>query len=123
MPMTVKETKAVFAHLEQAMNSRRLEDLDKVIAPNFVRHCQATPHLDIRNREQFKDFLRQDALAFPDNVQSFRHVLVDGDMAPRGPTSSLAHDARRPQPRSIAEEVINVQRHVRAVRARRARSG
>lgn len=67
--------------LEDAMNSRRLDLLDDVLAPDFVRHCQATPDLRITSREQFVEFLRQDATAFPDNVQTFRHVLVDGDMA------------------------------------------
>jgi len=62
------------------MNSRRLEDLDDVIAPNFVRHCEAIPQLDIRSLEQFEDFLRQDAAMFPDNVQTFTQVVTEGGM-------------------------------------------
>ncbi|RFU19279.1 ester cyclase [Geodermatophilus marinus] len=67
--------------LEEAMNARDLDALDAVLAPDLVRHCQATPQLQVTSREQFTDFLRQDAAAFPDNVQTFHQVLVDGDRA------------------------------------------
>ena len=61
------------------MNERRLDDLDAIIAADFVRHCEATPQVDVRSLAQFKDFLRQDAAAFPDNVQTFTHVVAADD--------------------------------------------
>ncbi|SFP47207.1 SnoaL-like polyketide cyclase [Geodermatophilus dictyosporus] len=76
-----EQVRTLVRRLEEAMNARRLDALDDVLTPDFVRHCQATPDLRITSREQFTDFLRQDAAAFPDNVQTFRHILVDGDMA------------------------------------------
>lgn len=79
--MTGEEIKALIRRFEEAMNARQLDALDEIMAPNFVRHCQATPHLDIRSLDQFKDFLRQDVAVFPDNTQTFTHVLADGDMA------------------------------------------
>jgi predicted ester cyclase len=80
--MTSPETiRTLVRRLEDAMNSRRLDLLEDVLAPDFVRHCQATPDLEITSRDQFTDFLRQDVAAFPDNVQTFTHVVVDGDMA------------------------------------------
>jgi predicted ester cyclase len=81
MQASSDEIKALIRRFEEAMNARRLDLLDDIMAQDFVRHCEATPRLDIRSLEQFKDFLRQDAAAFPDNVQAFEHVLVDGDMA------------------------------------------
>jgi steroid delta-isomerase-like uncharacterized protein len=77
---TAEDAKALVRRFEDAMNSRRLDDLDALMAPDFVRHCEATPQLEIRNREQFKDFLRQDAATFPDNVQTFTHVVAEGDL-------------------------------------------
>jgi predicted ester cyclase len=65
----------------EATNARQLDVLDQLITPNFVRHCQATPQFDIRNREQFKDFLRQDAAVFPDNTLTLTQLLADGDLA------------------------------------------
>lgn len=67
--------------LEDAMNSRQLDQLDAVVADDFVRHCQATPDFDVRSRDDFKDFLRQNTAAFPDNVQTFVQVVVEGDRA------------------------------------------
>ncbi len=80
MPTTSEEIKVLIRRFEEAMNTRQLDLLDDVIAPNFVRHCQATPHLDIRSLEQFKDFLRQDVATFPDNIQTFTQVVAEGDL-------------------------------------------
>lgn len=75
------QTRSLLRRFEDAMNARRLDELDDLIAPDFVRHCQATPGLEVHSLAQFKDFLRADAAAFPDNVQTFRHVVVEGDIA------------------------------------------
>ena len=61
------------------MNDRTLDELDDVVAPNFVRHCQATPDVDVRSRDQFKEFLVNYTAAFPDNVQTFTQVVAEGD--------------------------------------------
>lgn len=75
------ENTVLIRRFEEAMNARQLDALDEILAPDFVRHCQATPHLDIRSLEQFKDFLRQDATMFPDNIQTFTQILSEGDRA------------------------------------------
>lgn len=75
------ETRVLVRRLEEAVNSRRLDVLDELVSPVFVRHCQATPQFDVRSLEQFKEFLRQDANVFPDNTTSFTHVLAEGDLA------------------------------------------
>jgi steroid delta-isomerase-like uncharacterized protein len=71
--------KELVRRLEVAMNERQLDDLDDVVAENFVRHCQATPDVNVRSREQFKQFLIDYTAAFPDNVQTFTHVVAEGD--------------------------------------------
>lgn len=81
MATSSDDVRALFRQLEEAMNARELDRLDDVIAPNFVRHCQATAQLVVNTRADFVEFLRQDAAMFPDNVQTFKHVVVDGDMA------------------------------------------
>jgi steroid delta-isomerase-like uncharacterized protein len=75
------ETKDLIRRFETTMNERRLDDLDDLLAPDVVRHCEATPGFVIENIDQFKDFLRADTSVFPDNKQTFEHILVDGDMA------------------------------------------
>jgi predicted ester cyclase len=72
--------KILVRRLEEVMNTRQLDALDELVAPTFTRHCQATPNLEVRSLEQFKAFLRQDAAVFPDNTQTFTHVVAEGDM-------------------------------------------
>ena len=66
--------------LEEAINGRRYDDLDEIVAEKFVRVCEATPDVDVRNREEFKGFLRGFDIAFPDNVQTFSHIAAEGDL-------------------------------------------
>ncbi|MBW0106936.1 ester cyclase, partial [Pseudonocardia sp. KRD291] len=75
------EIRQLMQRLEDAMNSRELDLLDDILSEDFVRHCEATPDFDVRSREDFKDFLRSNTESFPDNVQTFRHVVVEGDRA------------------------------------------
>jgi predicted ester cyclase len=76
----VEAMKDLVQRFEKAMNSRDLDQLDAIMADDFVRHCEATPHLDIKSRDDFKAFLRADAATFPDNVQTFTHVVAGDDL-------------------------------------------
>jgi predicted ester cyclase len=80
MPITAEEARDLIHRLEVAMNARTLDDLDDVVAPNFVRRCQATPDVHVTSREQFKEFLVAYTTSFPDNVQTFTHVVAEGDV-------------------------------------------
>ncbi|MHA6792178.1 ester cyclase [Pseudonocardia bannensis] len=77
---TIADTKDLMRRFESAMNTRRLDLLDEIISPDVVRRCEATPAFEVTNLDQLKDFLRADASVFPDNKQTFEHILVDGDM-------------------------------------------
>ncbi|MGY1706946.1 ester cyclase [Geodermatophilus sp. SYSU D00697] len=81
MSSSPEEVRTLVRRLEDAMNARQLDLLDDLLAPDFVRHCQATPQLCVTSREQFKDFLEADVAAFPDNTQTFTQVVVEGDRA------------------------------------------
>ena len=78
MPGTAVRT--LVTRLEDSMKRRALDELDDIVAPDFVRICEATPDLDIRDLEGFKQFLRGFLVAFPDEVQTFTHVAVDGNL-------------------------------------------
>ncbi|WP_181781769.1 ester cyclase [Pseudonocardia pini] len=71
----------LFRRLADAMNARRLDELDELLTPDFVRHCEATPDVVVHSPADFADFLRANAESFPDNVQSFDQVVVEGDRA------------------------------------------
>ena len=79
MSTTSEDNKALIRRFWDAMNNRQLDLLDQLLAPDVVRHCEATPGLVVRNREQVKDFLRQDTAVFPDSIQTLRHLVAEGD--------------------------------------------
>lgn len=74
------ENKALVRRFGEAMNARRPDLLDDIVARDFVRHCQATPQVDVRSLQEFKEFLKQDAAVFPDSVQTLRHQVAEGDL-------------------------------------------
>jgi predicted ester cyclase len=72
--------KDLMKRLEEAMNSRQHEHLDAIMAEDFVRHCEATPDVAVRSRDDFKAFLRAFDEGFPDNVQTITHVVAGDDL-------------------------------------------
>ena len=58
MPTTNEQNNAVIRRALDDMNSRQLDGLDDLIAPDVVRHCPATPGVDVRSLNQLKEFLR-----------------------------------------------------------------
>jgi len=79
MNTTAEENKALVRRLGEAMNSRRLDLLDDIVAPDFIRHCQATPDVNVTSLEAFKAYLRQDSGVFPDSVQTLERQVAEGD--------------------------------------------
>jgi steroid delta-isomerase-like uncharacterized protein len=80
MSTTTDDIKMLVQRFGEAMNTRRLDLLDDIVAADFVRHCQATPQVDVRSLQGFKEFLRQDNAVFPDSVQTLRHQVAEGDL-------------------------------------------
>jgi steroid delta-isomerase-like uncharacterized protein len=80
MRTTSEENKALVRRFGDAMNTRQFHLLDDLVAPDFLRHCQATPEVHVRSLQQFKEFLRQDAAVFPDSIQTLEHLLAEGDL-------------------------------------------
>jgi steroid delta-isomerase-like uncharacterized protein len=79
MSTTLHENKELVRRFVDAVNNQQLDLLDAMVASDVVRHCQATPEVDVRSLEDFKDFLRADLAAFPDSTQSLRHLVAEGD--------------------------------------------
>ena len=80
MSTTTEQNKAVIRRFLDAWNSRQPEAFDELIAPDVVRHCQATPGVDVRSLDQLKEFLRQDTAVFPDSIQTITHLVAEGDL-------------------------------------------
>lgn len=99
-----ERNKAIVRRFGEAVNSRKLDLLDELLAPDFVRHCQATPDVEVRSREDFKRFLQQDWAAVPDSLVTPRFLRAEGDLVAifavyagtqRGPWGPFAPSGKR----------------------------
>src|SRR5262245_32721989 len=77
---TTEQNKTVIRRYLEAWNNRQPEAFDELIAPDVVRHCQATPAVDVRSLDQLKEFLQQDTAIFPDSRQTIVHMVAEGDL-------------------------------------------
>ena len=73
------DNKAVVEGFVAVGNARELDRLGEYVADDFVRHCQATPDLDIRSREQFRAFMEADVATFPDSQVEVKQMVAEGD--------------------------------------------
>ena len=80
MNTTTEQNKALIRRFFDAWNSRQPDAFDDLITPNVVRHCEATPGVEVRNLDQVKEFLRQDTAVFPDSVQTIKLLVAEGNL-------------------------------------------
>ena len=80
MSTTTEQNKAVIKRFLEAWNNREPDAFDQLVATNVVRHCQATPAVEVRSLAQLKDFFRQDSAMFPDSIQTVTHLVAEGDL-------------------------------------------
>ncbi|HTI83061.1 MAG TPA: ester cyclase [Acetobacteraceae bacterium] len=79
MSTTTEQNKTVIRRFFEAWNNRQPEVFDELIAPDVVRHCQATP-IEVRSLDQLKEFLQRDTAIFPDSTQAIVHMAAEGDL-------------------------------------------
>ncbi len=75
-----QQNKDCFRQCVDAINSRDLARLDDYIVSNYVRHCQATPGIEVHSIEEFKHFLETDFATIPDSVVDIDWLVAEGDM-------------------------------------------
>jgi steroid delta-isomerase-like uncharacterized protein len=75
----IEANKAVVREMTEAINNRELDRLDDLVAEDLVRHCQATPGVNVRSLSEFKEFLRQDFASVPDSKQEIEMLIGEGD--------------------------------------------
>jgi predicted ester cyclase len=80
MSTTTEQNKAVIQRFIDAWNSRQPDAFDDLIAPNVIRHCEATPGVEAGNLDQVKEFLRQDTAVFPDSVQTIKLLVAEENL-------------------------------------------
>lgn len=63
----------------EAINERDLENLDRYVADDVVRHSAATPGVIVTNLEEFLAFLRTDIASTPDSLQTIDIIFGSGN--------------------------------------------
>ena len=63
----------------QAVNERNLELLAQTTATDLLRHCQATPDIQVDSLDDFVAFLKSDWAAFPDSVVTIQQMVAEED--------------------------------------------
>ena len=72
--------KAVIHRFNEALNNGNFNLFDELLTPDFVRHCQATPDVQVRNPEDYKHLNEQIVATYPDFQSTIHFLLAEGDM-------------------------------------------
>src|SRR6476620_5544018 len=91
MSTATEQNKMVIRRFFDAWNGRQPDAFDDLIAPDVVRHCEATPGIEARSLNQIKEFLWQDTAVFPDSVQTIKLLVAEGNLVAPLP-NRLRHD-------------------------------
>ena len=76
----LQANKEVVRRFAEAQNNGDIELLNEVLAPDVVRHCQATPDVDIRSREDFVLFYEASNAVFSNARVTIDIMVAEGDM-------------------------------------------
>lgn len=71
------ENKELVLTAFDAIRAGELDKLDETMAADYVRHCQATPDVEITNLEAFKEYLKREAETIPNAEITIIHLLAE----------------------------------------------
>ena len=75
----IEANKQIVHAFADAGNRNDVEAFDALLAPDFVRHCEATPEIAVASREEFKQFYVDTAMTFPDQQMTLDVLVAEGD--------------------------------------------
>jgi predicted ester cyclase len=75
-----QENKETVTKAVEVVGKGDYDNMDKYIAENYVRHSQASPDITIKSLNDFKEFIRQDRLAIPDQKLELKYLVAEGDL-------------------------------------------
>ena len=72
--------KEIIAKTFEIVANGDYEGMNMYIADDMVRHCQATPDLVIESLDAFKEFIKADRKAIPDQKLIVKMLVAEGDL-------------------------------------------
>ena len=55
-------------------------NMGNYIADNYLRHSQASPGVNVKSLQEFKEFIRMDRFAVPDQKLEIKKLVAEGDL-------------------------------------------
>jgi predicted ester cyclase len=77
-----EQNKAVVYRLHNEISNGNLDIFDELLAPNYIRHCQAmsSEFQDLRGIDTYKFFMQDFLKGIPDCKDSVHFVMAEGDL-------------------------------------------
>jgi predicted ester cyclase len=75
-----KKNKELVAEAFAVIEAGDLDKLDRFIAADYVRHCQATPDIEVTSLDGLKEFLADDRLTVPDPKMVLHRLVAEDDL-------------------------------------------
>jgi len=75
----LEANKALVLRLTEAQNNLDYAALEEILASDLRRHCQATPDVDVRSRDDFIALMKSFEGSVPDAHIAINQILAEGD--------------------------------------------
>lgn len=75
----LEANKEVVHRFSDVLNNKDFDLLDDLMATDFVRHSQATPEVQVRSLDEFKELQKQFLKSFPDQQITIELLIAEGD--------------------------------------------
>lgn len=62
-----------------ALNAKDWDEIDRLVAPDFIRHSAAAGEPGVRSRDDLKWFIRNEHATFPDAHETIEDLVANGD--------------------------------------------
>jgi len=72
--------KELVAEAFAVVEAGEFDKLDQFIAADYVRHCQATPDIEVTSLEEFKEFLAKDRETVSDPKMVLHRMIAEDDL-------------------------------------------
>ncbi|MEE9169712.1 MAG: ester cyclase [bacterium] len=75
----LEANKDIVRRFAEALNNQEFDALDDLVAPDFVRHSQASGELQAKSRDEFKQLQKEFLKSFPDQRVTTELLIAEGD--------------------------------------------
>ena len=76
---SAEENKALVRSLIEAINQQDWPRFDQLVAPDFLRHSGTFDQPEVRTRDELREFLAGEFVAFPDAHETINFLVAEGD--------------------------------------------